>query len=175
MVEPIQSYRLHLLGVLLLMVSRGAPTDAAKRGTVLFIHGLGADKETNCPELERFANEGFLAIGLDAVGHGERRYPDFAHRFAPSNPDTERHFVDLVVATANELPALIDTLKQAALAHDGGVGLFGVSMGGFVAYGAAASGALDAIAPIIASPMWRIDVPESAHFMRQEDWDALAP
>lgn len=161
MTEPIQSYSLHLAGVPMLMVSAGAPVAAAKRGTVLFIHGLGADKHVNCPELEWFAGQGFLAIGLDAVGHGERRYGDFAQRFDEHSPDFEQHLIETVVATARELPGFVDLLKSAGLAHEGGVGLFGVSMGGFIAYGAAASGVFDAIAPIIASPLWRSDVPEN--------------
>ncbi len=159
--DELQGYSVELGGVPLLVVSRGAPVEAARQGTVLFIHGLGASKETNRPELERFADAGFLAIGIDAVGHGERRYPDFDERFAPWAPQREQALIETVVATVHELPGLIDLLEGAGLAHPGGVGLCGVSFGGFVGYGAVPSGRLSALMALIASPSWRVDVPEN--------------
>ncbi|MGA9520219.1 MAG: dienelactone hydrolase family protein [Myxococcaceae bacterium] len=159
--ESLQSYTVEMGGVPLLIVSRGAPVDAARRGTLLVVHGLGASKEVNRPELERFADAGFLAIGLDAVGHGERRYPDFEERFALWSPHREQAMIDTVVATVHELPGLIDLLEGAALSHPGGLGLCGVSFGGFVGYGAAPSGRLNALVALIASPLWRMDIPEN--------------
>lgn len=156
--ESHQNYSFHLNGVPLLLVSAGAPTDAARRGTVLLIHGLGANKEGNRLELDRLAQAGFLAIGLDAFGHGERRYDDFDARF--NRPDREHRFIETVVATVNEIPALVEALKQSGLAHDGAVGLMGISMGGFIGYGAAAKRAVDALVALISSPVWKVDVPE---------------
>jgi hypothetical protein len=63
--------RKRLAGVPVLLVR-----PVAARGplpTVLWFHGLAADKEVHLPELHRFAATGLLAVGVDAVGHGERR------------------------------------------------------------------------------------------------------
>jgi uncharacterized protein len=156
----LQHYALFLSETPLLLVCATAPTEAARRGTVLFIHGLGADKERNRPELDRFARAGFLAVGLDAVGHGERRYPDFEARFGGPAPERERALIETVVGTARELPWLIHLLQAAGLAHEGGVGLCGVSMGGFVGYGAVPLGGINALVALLASPAWRAEVPE---------------
>lgn len=156
---PFETYSFHLNAVPLLLVSEGPPTQAAKRGTVLLMHGQGVAKEINRGELERFAREGFLAIGLDAAGHGERRYPDFDERFGQSR-DRYKALIDVVVESVHELPGLVAGLKDAGLAHDGGVGLFGISMGGFIGYGAVPTKAIDALVALIASPVWKIDVEE---------------
>lgn len=151
-------YRLQLAEVPLIAVSGGEPHLAALRGTVLFIHGFGASKDANVAELERFARAGFLAIGLDAVGHGERRFPDFDARFG--GPDREARMFDVVRDTTRELPELVGLLRSAGWAHEGRVGLVGVSMGGFVAYGAIPSRDFAAVVTLISSPEWRSDAPE---------------
>lgn len=148
--SPFEQYAMEMAGVPLLMVSRGAPLKAAQRGTVLFVHGLNAAKETHLGELERIATAGFLAIGLDAAGHGERQDPRF----------TGEHLIDAVVETSKELGPLVQMLEQAGLARRGAVGLCGVSMGGFVAYAAASSGRFEAVVALLASPMWKSDVAE---------------
>lgn len=155
-----QRYTFQLGPVPVLLVSREHPARAAERGTVLFMHGLGANKEINQPELERFADAGFLAIGIDAVGHGERRYPDFDSRFAEHSPTREPRMIETIVESVRELPDLVELLRGAGLALPGRVGFCGVSMGGFVGYGAAPSGCFDALAALIATPAWMVDVPE---------------
>ena len=50
------------------------------RGTVLLYHGLGASKDSNRAELASLADKGFLAVGIDAIAHGERRATDFDHQ-----------------------------------------------------------------------------------------------
>ena len=59
------------------MVHVGEAREAAWRGTLLFYHGFVASKESQFKELDSLARAGFLAIGVDNVGHGARRYPDF--------------------------------------------------------------------------------------------------
>jgi cephalosporin-C deacetylase-like acetyl esterase len=51
---------------------------------VLWYHGFTADRNASRPELETLAKVGFLAVGVDAVGHGARWLPDFDERFAGS-------------------------------------------------------------------------------------------
>jgi hypothetical protein len=93
----------------------GAIERAAGRGTVLFYHGFGGSKERVEPGLVELARAGFLAVGLDAVGHGERRLAGFDTVFADQRRDehfeeTETDFLRLIDATAAEIPSVIDDL-----------------------------------------------------------------
>lgn len=157
--SSLEQYAMEMAGVPLLMVSRGPPVSAAERGTVLFVHGLGASKEVHLTDLERIAGSGFLAIGIDAAGHGERS-EDAAPPHRELRADRDAQLIQTVVATARELGPLVQMLEQAGLARRGSVGLCGVSMGGFVAYSAASSGHFGAVVSLLASPLWRSDVPE---------------
>ncbi|MBL8424585.1 MAG: alpha/beta fold hydrolase [Candidatus Accumulibacter phosphatis] len=126
-----------LAGVPLLLVR-----PVAARGslpTVLWFHGLAADKEVHLPELHRFAATGLLAVGVDAVGHGERRLADFEQQFARSPEDCLPLFKSLVAHTVAEVPALIDALIAGGLADGRRIAVAGVSMGGCIVYGAVPS------------------------------------
>lgn len=159
--KPLEDYTFQLRDVPLLMISRGTPTAAAAdRGTVLLLHGQGVHKEVNRPELTRFAEAGFLAIGVDVVAHGERRRPDYEQHFSDPQHKQQR-FVELISEASRELSRVIGELKDAGLAYDGGVGVFGISMGGFIGYGAVPSGEVNALVAVIASPVWMLDVPEN--------------
>jgi alpha-beta hydrolase superfamily lysophospholipase len=47
----------------------GSSEQSGKCGTILFYHGFGASKERHIDELRLLADAGFLAIGIDSVGH----------------------------------------------------------------------------------------------------------
>lgn len=146
-----------LAGVPALITSAGSPEQAAERGTVLILHGLTANKEAQHRDSRSLAERGYLAIALDAVGHGERRYLDFDARFAADDPARgERSFFAIVQQTAAELSVVLEGMARRGWAHRGRVGAVGFSMGGFVLFGAVAERcALDAVATIVASPVWR--------------------
>jgi len=142
---------------------------AARRGTILFYHGLAASKETGTKELASLAEEGFLAVALDNVGHGARRWPDFDARFASSSPDLERTFVEAVGATAAEVPHVVDRLLAEGLALPGGLGIAGISMGGFIAYRALLEEPRISVAtPILGSPRWKLADDRSPHLHPDE-------
>jgi dienelactone hydrolase len=124
-----------LLGeVPLLIVRRAGATMPLP--TVLWFHGLGADKELHLSELQRFAAAGFLAVGVDAVGHGERRLHDFEQQFAQPPAQREQLFNTLVAQTVAELPGLLDALVDRGLSDPQRLAVAGVSMGGCITYGA---------------------------------------
>ncbi|MBK8384811.1 MAG: prolyl oligopeptidase family serine peptidase [Candidatus Accumulibacter sp.] len=100
------------------------------------MHGLGADKELHRSDLQRFAAAGLLAIGVDAVGHGQRRLPDFEQQFAQPPAQRERLFNTLVAQTVAELPGLLDALVDGGLSDPQRLAVAGVSMGGCITYGA---------------------------------------
>lgn len=122
---------------------------------VLWFHGFTAGKVTHRPELAALAEAGFLAVGIDAAGHGERRLPDFEARFSGTKDETDREFYALVAATVAEVPGILDDLCGAGLADAARIGVAGVSMGGMITYGAAVIDAriLAAVA-LLASPEW---------------------
>jgi dienelactone hydrolase len=153
-------HRVRLGEVPALAAHDGAPADAAARGTVLVYHPLGQDKSLHADDLERLAAAGFLALGVDAIAHGERRVPG---AYARLRADPLGALLEVVTATAAEVPDLLDELVARGWAVPGRVGIAGVSLGGFVAYGAAiADRRIAAAACISASPSWGPD-PRSPH------------
>ncbi len=107
--------------------------------TVLWFHGFGADKELHLPELRRFAEAGLLAVGIDAVGHGQRQFTDFDPQFCRASMASLRLFNHFVRATVSELPRIIDTLVARGLSDPERLAVAGVSMGACIVYGAIAS------------------------------------
>ncbi len=137
---------------------------AAKKGTILFFHGLTGSKEAQVLALEDLASSGFLAVGIDAVGHGERRYADFDQRFSDENPDAYREFLNVVIATAQEVPLILDELSRMRLLNREKIGIAGISLGGHIAYAAIPlETRFKVAATILGSPQWKIDLPESPH------------
>ncbi len=133
---------------------------AATRGTVLVYHPLGADKSLHADDLERLAARGFLAIGVDAIAHGERRVPGAYARF---RADPYGALLEVVTATVAEVPGIVELLVARGWAAPGRVAIAGVSLGGFVAYGAAlAERRIVAAVCVAASPDWGPD-PRSPH------------
>jgi dienelactone hydrolase len=144
--------RLRLGEIPALVASRGGAEHAARRGTVLVYHPLGKDKDVHAGDLARLAESGFLAIGVDAIAHGERR---IAHGMIRFLADPLGALREVVSSTAAEVPGLIDLLLARGWAHPGRIGIAGVSLGGFVAYGAAvADRRITAAACLLASPDW---------------------
>ncbi|HEX4419803.1 MAG TPA: alpha/beta hydrolase [Kofleriaceae bacterium] len=139
-----------------LLASMREPEAAAERGTVLLLHGFTAGKESQRNEAHSLARQGYLAVTLDAVGHGERRYPDFEQRFLHQDEATDRAFFTIVEQGAAEIAGVIAALHEQGWARPGRVGGCGISMGGFTLFGAiVARCALDAVVTIVASPHWR--------------------
>ncbi|HOX42895.1 MAG TPA: alpha/beta fold hydrolase [Myxococcota bacterium] len=145
--------RVELGGVPAWLVWLGDAREAGRRGAVLHYHGFGADALRHLPELRRLARAGFLAVGVDAVGHGTRRFPDFEARFAAHL--AEQGFHEVVERSVAEVPGIVDALVAEGLSDGARLGLAGVSMGGFIAYGAALrERRLRAVVALLASPVW---------------------
>lgn len=159
----------NVAGVPALLRYRGSPEVAAGRGTVLFYHGFGGTKERPDAYLTALAEAGFLAVSLDAVGHGERRLADFDVIFNEERWDadfeaTETDFLKLIDDTAAEVQSIIDDLLSRDWAREDGVGVSGRSLGGNVCYAAVlADTRVRAIAPIVGSPEWTLPRPHSPH------------
>lgn len=158
-----------IAGVPALLRYRGSPELAAEHGTVLFYHGFGGTKERADDYLAALAEAGFLAVGLDAIGHGERRYPDFEVRFDDARWDThfeevETRFLTLLDDTAAEVPSVIDELLARGWARADRIGIGGRSLGGCVCYAAVlADDRIRAAVSIVGSPEWTLPREHSPH------------
>lgn len=151
---PIRTIRRPLGPAPALLVHSDSMESAAHHGAILFYHGLGAVKEGNLKEYESLARAGFLVAGIDNVGHGERRWPDFDARL--SGPGTETLFLDAVSESAAEAPAIVDALVADCGADPARLGIGGISMGGYITYAALLAEPRLAVAtPILGSPEWR--------------------
>ena len=131
-------------------------TAAGALPTVLWFHGLGVSKETHEKELQQIADAGFLAVGVDAAGHGERALPTLAERIARATQDEAlRLMLPLVELTARDIPAVVRHLRDSELADERRVALAGISMGAFVVYRAVTivQGIRAAVA-LLGSPEW---------------------
>ena len=137
------------------MLYDGSLAGAISKGCILYYHGLDSSKDAWLHDLEIIAERGFLTIGVDNVGHGERRYPDFNARLSQDSPLYWHEFITAVHATAGEVPILVDELMKTGLAAEGKLGILGVSMGGFITYSAIlVEPRLTAAVTVVSSPEW---------------------
>jgi dienelactone hydrolase len=168
-VQTISQEQAVVAGVPALLTFLGPAELAKEHGTVLFYHGFGGAKERPAQYLTALAEAGFLAVSLDAVGHGERRFADFDTRFSDERWErdfagTETEFLQLIDATAAEIPAIIDELLARDWATANRIGVAGRSLGGNVAYAAVlADRRVRAAVSVVGSPEWTLPWPESPH------------
>jgi dienelactone hydrolase len=138
--------RLKVAGIPLLTLAHGT----SPRPAVLFYHGLQSDKETHRKELESLAAQGFLAVGVDAVGHGERRIPNLSAFL--NRDELMTQVVKLLRPNIEEVPLLVDHLIAEGYRR---VGLAGISFGAMVAFGAVLrEPRLSAVVAILGDPRW---------------------
>jgi dienelactone hydrolase len=148
---------------------RISPEEAMERGTVLLYHGFSGTKERMADYAAAVAEAGFLAVSLDAVGHGERRYPDFDVTFNDERWDTqfeatETDFLQLIDDTVAEVPSIIDDLLARGWARADRIGIGGRSLGGNVAYASVlADTRVRAAASVVGSPEWTLPRAQSPH------------
>lgn len=158
-----------IAGAPVLLTTSRAPEVAARRGTVLVYHGFGGDRTMLGDLADALAEAGFLAVRVDAVGHGDRRLPDWDRvfsdrRWAEAEEETEAEFLTLLRATAAEVPAVVDGLVARGWAHEGRLGITGRSLGGEISYAAVlAEPRIRAAAPMVGSPEWTLPWPDSPH------------
>ena len=95
---------------------------------------MSASKDIQLAELESLASNGFLAVGIDNVGHGDRQYTDFDARFSEDNQNRLQNIINAVNATADEIGLIIDYLVSNKIANESSIGIAGISMGAFIAY-----------------------------------------
>jgi uncharacterized protein len=136
----------------------------APKGAVIFYHGFMSSIDQQSKELLSLASKNYLAVGVDAVGHGKRRYSDFDDRFLSENPDHHTNYIQLLQDSVKELPGLVDVLLEEGLAKLDRLALTGISMGGYICFGASlAEPRIKVLLPILGSPVWQVDSSQSPH------------
>lgn len=128
------------------------PADQNCKGTVLVYPGLSAAKEVQRKEMIWLAEAGFTAACIDSPHHGERA-DGYLEILAPLR-DAEAHpkFIRIVQDAIQEIPAIVDYFYERNAQE---IGITGISLGGFITYGAAvAEPRLKAAIPILGSPDW---------------------
>ncbi len=150
---PGRPYPKILAGVPVLIAEPRA--SAELHPVVLWYHGFNADALAHAAELERCADAGFLAVGIDAVGHGARRDPSLAARVAAAGTGAIHIMLDVAEETLTEQTALIEALADAFPIDHTRVSLVGISMGAFLCYRAiVTSPPLRAVVALLGSPEW---------------------
>ncbi len=154
---------IHIAGAPAYLFRKLSAEESKKNGCILFYHGLGVSKETHEKELRSLAEQGFCAIGIDNIGHGERRYSNFEELFSDEN-NWEKTFLQAVSLTAKEVPRIIDELLLRGWAQEKKIGVSGISMGGYISYAAISQDKrISTAAPILGSPQWKQTLEESPH------------
>jgi pimeloyl-ACP methyl ester carboxylesterase len=157
----IELSRRTLAGVPVLIAQPAAR--AAPPPAVLWYPGYRASAAANEAELARLAGAGFLAVGVDAVGHGVRATGDPDERIAGHPRGVLGVMLELAGATVAEIPALVAALLGTGLAALPHVAVVGVSMGGYIAYRAPlVAPEVRTVVALLGSPEWS-DEPGSPH------------
>jgi pimeloyl-ACP methyl ester carboxylesterase len=144
--------QLDINGVPCWVCSNTLMQEASQRGVILFFHGLNSNATENKKELTSLADDGFLVIGVDAVGHGKRRYPDLDQRI--NEFDFMETFNTIIHETTAEIPIILEGLSKLRCNVEK-IGITGISMGGYITFGACQRyDFIKAAAPILGSPNW---------------------
>lgn len=131
----IKAHKTLLMGRIPALVCRSQSLKAsARKGTILFYHGLGASNEVHLIEIGQLAAAGYLVIAPDAVGHGQRKDPGLEKLIAHGNPSRTKRFLNIIRETAMEIAPLLDELVSKGWIYRDRIGIAGISMGGHICY-----------------------------------------
>jgi hypothetical protein len=120
--------------------------------SVVVLHGLGADKETQRKEAEDLARAGMRVVVPDAPHHGARRSPWLDRMAEATGAEAHLLFLRMLPLLVYDTLAIVHQLRDQG---HGPVGLLGISMGAFAALDAACrDDAVAATVSILGSPDW---------------------
>jgi len=124
---------------------------------IIYLHGFSSSTEENLRYLFQFARDGFFVLGIDAREHGLRRSESLdASDHLDRSKRTER-FYRIMMGTQEDVLRVIEHYLSSGSGQNEKtrIGVFGVSMGGMIAYGLPViEKRIAAVAPTISSPDW---------------------
>ncbi|MCQ6558621.1 dienelactone hydrolase family protein [Paenibacillus mendelii] len=130
------------------------PEHTSSRGVVIWLPGFSGTKESVEPQLRKFAEAGFIAIGFDPYQHGERRMEPQEELVKRITGNIRRYFWPILTLTAEEIPRIIDWAIQR-FGDSGPIMIGGISMGGDIAVVAAGvDRRIAAVSACLATPDW---------------------
>jgi dienelactone hydrolase len=131
-----------------------------RRAVVIALHGTGGSKEGMRTQLQSYADQGFVAVSMDARHHGERAAPvpglsnPYESAMLRAYRTGEGH--PYLYDTVWDVMRLIDYLATRPDVDPGRIGLIGMSKGGTEAYlAAAADERIAAVVPLIGVQSYR--------------------
>jgi dienelactone hydrolase len=149
-VKPVDS--VSRTGVPLRISEPWARPDRTRAPAILFFPGLSAAKEVQDTEAQSLAEHGIAAVVVDPPHHGARRTALLDEMAGAGEEHRHRLLLRIVREAIAEVPALVDEL--VARRHPA-VAIGGISMGAFIALGAALEEPrLAAVVSILGSPDW---------------------
>jgi uncharacterized protein len=129
------------------------PQHRADAPVVLWFHGFRADALAHARELEQCAAMGWIAIGVDAVGHGSRRDPGLDARV--SREGALPVLREQIEATIDELTALLSDAARRFRVDRARTSMVGVSMGAMLIYRAMTRAVpMRAAVALLGTPDW---------------------
>ena len=139
-------------------------SSAIKKGSIIFFHGLGSSKNIQYNDLCKYAKNGYLAIGIDNWGHGDRKIENYDSYFDLKSEKFQNNYINSIQITANEIPQLITSLIDKHLISTNKIGISGISMGAIIGYRVIIiEKRISSATLFVGSPEWEIDLPESPH------------
>jgi len=107
------------------------PREGASLPVVVFLHGLGRDKEELADRLPDLAAAGLLVVAVDAFLHGERREPSVFPAHTDELGASQAIWVHqtCISHTARDVSRIIDHLSDLPQADPSRVAVAGMSMG----------------------------------------------
>ena len=122
------------------------------KAVVLVYPGLGAAKEVQRKEMAWLAESGFTTVCIDPPHHGERDDGHLQTLARLNGADAHPGFIRIVQEAIQEIPTIVEYCLQR---FEKKVGITGISLGGFITYGAVVvEPRLEAAVPILGSPEW---------------------
>lgn len=105
-------------------------SDKEKYPTILYYHGWSSNKEFQRFKANVLASYGYQVLVPDAINHGERNLVAFEKEGV-----LEKYLLETVHHSIEEVPLLIDYLKDLQETDENRLGVMGTSMGGLISSG----------------------------------------
>jgi dienelactone hydrolase len=123
----------------------------APRPALVLLHGYSHSKAAMYNQALRAAQLGFVAVGIDAWGHGERAQGPFTRQL----PERANFLLRVLKETGEDLLGVLEALEARPEVRPEALGLVGVSMGGMIThYALTLTDRVRAAVTLIASAEW---------------------
>lgn len=143
-------------------------TGVQQKPLLIFSHEFRSKKEFFLEEMKFFAGHDFFTIAVDNKHHGMRKEPPFAAMCMEDGKFNVLKIRKIINDSAYDIPKIIDYLINTENLDITRIGLYGISMGGYIAFKVLTMDDRVSFAALfISSPYWN-DIPPSDFFLNNE-------